>query len=138
MDCAESKANPQITYFTSVCFNTLSLFLLNQFYKLLSCREVQSFIIQIQFKIVGLKQQFKYCKIVPVFVRYDTSFHFLVILPNSNGQPRTQFAIVQGVHHPEHFTFIETQSIRRFLLIFKMSSDIERIPYIRLNNATIN
>lgn len=68
--------------------------------------------------------------VLPVLIGDDASFHFLVILANANSEPGAQFSIVQGIHDPEHLAFIETKSIRRFLLVFKVGSDIERISHI--------
>lgn len=74
---------------------------------------------------------------IPVFIGDDASFYLLMIFANSNGKPRAQLSIVQGIHNTEHFSFVKTKSIGRFLFIFKMSSNIEWISYIRFYNATI-
>lgn len=67
---------------------------------------------------------------IPVLIRDDASFYLLMIFANSNSKPRAQFSIVQGIHDTEHLSFVKTKSIWRFLFIFKMGSNIERITYI--------
>jgi hypothetical protein len=67
---------------------------------------------------------------IPVLIRDDTSFHLLMIFADSNGKPGAQFPIVQGIHDTEHLSFVKTKSVRRFLFIFKMGSNIERVSYI--------
>lgn len=74
---------------------------------------------------------------IPVFIGDDASFYLLMIFANSNGKPRAQLSIVQGIHDTEHFSFVKTKSVGRLLFIFKMSSNIEWISYIWFYNATI-
>lgn len=76
--------------------------------------------------------------VLPVLVGNDASFHLLVILSDTDGQPGTQFAIVEGVHHPEHLALIKAQPVRRLLLIFKVCPDVEGIAYIRLHDSAVH
>lgn len=92
------------------------------------------------------KQQLKHssvycrCFIVgsPVLVGDNASLHFLVVLPDADGQPGAQFAIVESVHHSEHLSFIKAQPIRRLFLVLKVRPDVEGVAHIRLHYSPIH
>lgn len=74
----------------------------------------------------------------PVFVGDDAPLHLLVVFADTDGEPRTQLAIVERVHHAKNLALVETQPIRRFFLIFKVCPDVERVSHIRLYNPPIH
>lgn len=74
----------------------------------------------------------------PVLVGNDAPLHLLVVLPDADGQPGAQLAVVEGVHHTEHLALVEAQSVRRLLLVLKVCADVEGVAYVRLDDPPIN
>lgn len=61
-----------------------------------------------------------------------------MVLPDADGQPGAQLAVVQGVHHSEHLSLVEAQAVRRLLLILKVGPDVERVAHIRLHDSPVH
>ena len=67
---------------------------------------------------------------LPVFVGDDPPLHLLVVLSDANSKPGAQLPVVEGVHHTKHLSLVETQPIRRFLLVLKVRPDVEGVTDI--------
>lgn len=73
----------------------------------------------------------------PAFVRDDAFFQQLVVIVTANGQPVTQFAIIKCVSHFKDLSPGEGETLRSFLLIFKVGPDVERVSSSRSQNVLI-
>lgn len=73
----------------------------------------------------------------PAFVWDNAFFQQLIVIVTANCQPVTQFAIIKCISHFENLSSGERKTLWRFLLIFKVGPDVERVSSSRCQNVLI-
>lgn len=67
---------------------------------------------------------------VPVLIRNNAPFYFLMVLADTDGKPGSQLPIVECVNDTENLSLVEAQPVRGLFLIFKMCPDVERVAHV--------